>query len=94
MNANHFDTRVAVDLGNDYAYVVAHCHKYPDGTPMPIGAEWHWGLSANGEVYFRGIISGFGFENWTKFGTVNIPMNERDVMYLASCIMQHKYQHQ
>jgi len=44
--------------------------------------EWFWGFDEEFEIYFKGNINDLVFEDWTKFGTVLIPLDGEDIFII------------
>jgi len=41
--------------------------------------EWFWGFDEELVVYFKGNIDELNFKDWTKLGTVSIPLDSEDI---------------
>ena len=61
----------------DKEYQVKHSQIDP---PSRWGS-WFWKLEDN-KLYFRGMISGYSYTEWTDFDNCNIPLDLQDLRKL------------
>jgi hypothetical protein len=65
---------------NDHSQVdeeTRNIHKWP---------KWYWGLGSDGELYFKGQISGYWCPNWTKKSEALLPLSTEEICRLSDFI--------